>query len=1067
MDASTVPHLAALKAALQTLNHSGSHGFEGLLAAVLSEVCGQPFRVASSGSQRGRDGDSAFDDGATFFEAKLYEDDVPPAAVNGKIVDLANDDKGQVDTWILCATSPVNSQHADRYRGSLAAFGIGCLILDWPSGTLPPLAVLLAMAASRVERFIQDHSQNPAAVTGVRADLDAVAADSQVADMSTNLRSAVRDGSIGLGLVKAANRSALVKAFSDRREARRLFGQPLAPMDSSGLPWAERPTLVQRVQDAVAGPPDDRVVLVLGDEGTGKSWLVAKGWCVSQPAPLLAVFMASDLTMPEAMSDMDELLIRRLTSQAGEVLTDNIRKRWTRRFKGWRNNPAPGHVRLAVWVDGLNQAHGFPWPRWIDAMANFLEEIGGRLVVTTTSWHHAHIRSLVTSPIDRVLVDEWSESELKGILDSRGVKSDALAADVFDFLRNPRILGIAIELLDAKEIERIDELTVGRLLFEHILRHERDAMSGMTAPEFAGMLRTHAEGILERLSKQEREDLTIFDLGKDLGAVAQGRFFEPVAGETDLYAVRKEGLPLALGLALIRVLRKEVRAGRDPEARLAEVTEPINALSETSAVVFSALQLSFLQEDCPLEVQAALAKYFVGLQNVSDDLYPPFEALVKRAPAPFLRAMHDAAFSRVMLPNARWLTAALHSASKDPANAAEISRQAQDWLCRHSLAPEVGMFRNPGRDPAKEAAELTRLRQRLDTKLSELTASEREFVSGRLTEEPREGLAQLHLYALELLGGKALEGAVPALMGWAFADALNSDVHGPDKQFRHLIRFNAVEWPRTRDAVRIACEPFLTAEASATAKRAAAIMLSATGDPDDAAPAHTIFEALNRDRPRFSFSEDTTYSQVDPCDPSTQAPANMDTIVAANRNIDVGILSVGRGATAQDHMASRSLPALARFEPATAIELRRGFARAVVDRTDVLPLRLGVIALLKDSAILEPDTVNRLVSIGSAPPEPEFLSDNGGLRDEWLAQQYALRASFPHRSGDEQLQILKAGGSREVLLDLLQSTKAGSEAELDATIERAVASGETNKLAIAVSFAQRHFQAVRDPASSP
>jgi len=282
MDASTVPHLAALKAALQTLNHSGSHGFEGLLAAVLSEVCGQPFRVASSGSQRGRDGDSAFDDGATFFEAKLYEDDVPPAAVNGKIVDLANDDKGQVDTWILCATSPVNSQHADRYRGSLAAFGIGCLILDWPSGTLPPLAVLLAMAASRVERFIQDHSQNPAAVTGVRADLDAVAADSQVADMSTNLRSAVRDGSIGLGLVKAANRSALVKAFSDRREARRLFGQPLAPMDSSGLPWAERPTLVQRVQDAVAGPPDDRVVLVLGDEGTGKSWLVAKGWCVSQ-----------------------------------------------------------------------------------------------------------------------------------------------------------------------------------------------------------------------------------------------------------------------------------------------------------------------------------------------------------------------------------------------------------------------------------------------------------------------------------------------------------------------------------------------------------------------------------------------------------------------------------------------------------------------------------------------------------------------------------------------------------------------------------------------------------------
>src|ERR1700692_49774 len=100
MDFATEPHLPALKAALKTLNHSGPDGFEGLLAAVMSEVCGQPFRLASSGSQRGRDGDSAFGDGATYFEAKLYEDDVPPAVVTGKIVDLANDDKGQVDTWM-------------------------------------------------------------------------------------------------------------------------------------------------------------------------------------------------------------------------------------------------------------------------------------------------------------------------------------------------------------------------------------------------------------------------------------------------------------------------------------------------------------------------------------------------------------------------------------------------------------------------------------------------------------------------------------------------------------------------------------------------------------------------------------------------------------------------------------------------------------------------------------------------------------------------------------------------------------------------------------------------------
>ncbi|MEH2546054.1 hypothetical protein V1283_002699 [Bradyrhizobium sp. AZCC 2262] len=753
------------------------------------------------------------------------------------------------------------------------------------------------------------------------------------------------------------------------------------------------------------------------------------------------------------LRNLEELLISKLSSQTGEVVTDAIRKRWKRRFAGWRTNPAPKHIRLVVWVDGLNQGHSFPWSRWIDAMARFLGEIGGRLIVTTNNWHHSQIRWTVTTPFDRVIVADWSEAELKAILEAKGIKSDVLAAEVFTFLRNPRILGIAVELLDAKEIERVDELTVGRLLFEHLRRHDADPANAGSARDFAKTLKSHAEEMLERLKSQNHDDLTIFDLGKELNAVSRSRFFEPVEGESDLYAIRKEGLPLALGLALTSVLRKERRAGRDPEAKLAEVMEPISALSETSAVVFAALQISFLEEGCPAEVQAALAKYFVGLQNVSDDVYPAFEAMAKRSPEPFLRATHDAAFSKVRLPNVRWLILALLSASAGPKHAAEIARQSQEWLCRHSLAPEVGMFRHSGRDPAKEAAELERLRQGLETRRSALSQPEREFISRQLTEDSRKGLPQLHSYALELLAGKPLEAAVPALIGWAFAASLNRDFDGPDKHFRHLMRFNAVDWSRMRDAVRIACEPFLATEASNTAKHAAVTMLSATGDPDDAARAHAVFEALDPNRPRSSW-HDPHFSAVDPCDPTTQAPANIDAIVTVSRNADVAELSTGRGMTAQDHMVTRSMPALARFEPATAIELRRAFARQALERTDVLPLRQAMIALLKDSAILEPDTVTRLISIGSAPPASEFLTDKGGIRDEWLVQQYALRAAFPHRSGEEQLRALEAGGGNEALLDLLEATSPASEAEIDAALDRALTSHDNDRLAMVVSFAQ-------------
>ncbi|MCP3414258.1 hypothetical protein NLM16_09115 [Bradyrhizobium brasilense] len=1054
MDIATEPHLPALKAALKTLHHSGPTGFEGLLAAVLSEICDQPFRLASSGSQRGRDGDSAFDDAATYFEAKLYTDDVPPAAVTGKIVDLAADDEGQVDTWILCATSEVPALNADTYRSSLATFGVGCVILDWPATTLPTLAVLLAMAASRVEQFVLAHSKDPSSVAGIRADLDAVAADSQFAPMSKELTSTLRDESIGLGMAKAANRMSLIGAFSDRGEARRMFGQPLAPLDPSGLPWAERSALVQKIQAMISGKADDRVVAVLGGEGAGKSWLVAKGWSEGQQAPLLVVFMASEMPAPRAIDDIEALLVSKLSAHAGETLTDNIRKRWARRFKSWRANPDPDNVRIVVWVDGLNQAASLPWHRWIDGIARFLKRVGGRLIVTTNNWHHAEIRFAVTSATERVVVEEWSASELKDILDARGIKSDVLAPEVFDFLRNPRILGIAVELLDAKEIERVDELTVERLLFEHIRRHDRDAMNGLSAREFAKELRTHAEQMLERLTKQERDDLTIFDLGKNLGAVSKGRFFEPVPGDGDLYAVRKEGLALALGLALIGILGKEIRADRDPIARLAEVTEPVNALSETSDVVFSALQISFLREDCPLEVQAALARFFVGLQNVPDNLYPAFKAFAKRAPAAFLKATYDAAFSRVRLPNARWLVAALSEASSDPANAAEISKEASRWLCLHSLAPEAGMFRNMGRGAAKEAEQLERLRSELDARRLAMSSLEREFVSAKLQERPREGLPQLHLFALELLAGMPLKTAVPALTAWSYARALNADVNCPDSQFRHLIRFNSVDWRKTRDAMRIACEPFLTGSTSPTAKRAAITMLGATGDPDDAARAREALEELDRDEKRLIWPTDPTYSKVDPCDPSTQTPENIGAIVEANRNVSVGALSTGVGMTAEDHMSTRSLPVIARFELPQAIELRRAFAREAVGRTDPLPRRQAIMALLKDSAILESSIIDELVSKGTSQPASEFLSDKGQVQDEWLAQQYSLRASFPHKSGDEQLRILVAHGGSSTVGGLLESTRPAAMDDLDAAFERAEASGNGEALLTVLTFAQ-------------
>jgi hypothetical protein len=84
-----------LRATVRKLKPTGTDGFEGLMAVVLTDLTKRTFALASSGSQRGKDGQSTLDDGAISFEGKLYEDAVAKDQILSKIAELAVDEEGQ------------------------------------------------------------------------------------------------------------------------------------------------------------------------------------------------------------------------------------------------------------------------------------------------------------------------------------------------------------------------------------------------------------------------------------------------------------------------------------------------------------------------------------------------------------------------------------------------------------------------------------------------------------------------------------------------------------------------------------------------------------------------------------------------------------------------------------------------------------------------------------------------------------------------------------------------------------------------------------------------------------
>ena len=488
-------------------------------------------------------------------------------------MDLKVDNQGQVDTFVIAATARVPALNAEDFRAQAEGDGIGVVLLDWSDVTpLPPLAVAVTIAGSNTVKFLRSQltsSQDAGFADAANDAINHLASLPEWRSFADNLQSKLKSTSTGLGLAKAANRNWLEEIFSNRVLARQYLGQPLAPKDPSGLASVDRATLVDQLRPAFTGPLSSSIYVVLGTEGAGKSWLVADTWTKSQPASLL-IFVTADELQPSDIADLQDFVIRKIIQQTNDEETDVSRRRWQRRFANWRANPNPPNIRITLCVDGLNQVWDFPWPRFIDAASLFMNRLGGQLIVTTRSTHFPTVRRTVVPAIERVTVPEWTPQELTQILQTRRVMSDVLSEDVFTTLRNPRILSIALELLDASDIQRIEDLSVGRLLFEHLRRSSSSGTTAITAAAFAKTLRELAEEFVNRSKSNDQDDRKLFDarLHTRLSAVSSSRFFKPVGEDPDRYEIVDEGLQLGLGLWLVDALEKERRNDRNPASQL-------------------------------------------------------------------------------------------------------------------------------------------------------------------------------------------------------------------------------------------------------------------------------------------------------------------------------------------------------------------------------------------------------------------------------------------------------------------------------------------------------------------
>jgi hypothetical protein len=1046
--------IEAFRRSVRKLEPTGEQGFEGLMAAVLSDLTQRSFTLANSGSQRGRDGQSALDDGATFFEAKRYDDAIPKDAIYTKIFEIAADKTNRTELFVLAATCPIPAQHLTTLTDAARRFGLAVLVAGWPETGMPELAALLAMTSNVTATFLAKYTSTPEAE--LDGQLSAIRAHPQFQARANEIRLHLQQPSIAPAFALKDNRAWLSQVFSDKARARVAFGQVLSPGDATIPGTIERPLLRDRVADRAFGKPDDAVIAVLGADGNGKSWIFAQAWKHQTNPPLTVVIVPADIQAAPSLEYCRELLISKLLSQTGELPRSEYRERWLRHFERWQSIPTPDRPRLSVFLDGINQRERFDWPKFINAMSDIITQLGGRLVLTCRSrFYHDRLQGNLVSRTIEIDIPEWSDAELDALLRDRGTSIAALDPGIVRSLRNPRLFGVAAALFSEAQVSEFGELSVSRLLFEHIRRDAAMAGGSLSASAFAAELCTLAQRMVQRLKQQDRDSFNEFELpsvwscahsqqsiSEQFVLSATGRFFEVVEENPNRYVLKDDGLPLALGLALVRAAQEALRKQRSIDEALSGILDPIAALDRTSDVLLGAILSAVLQE-LSQEIVASLVRSFVALQNLDAARYPEFRSLFARRPDAFLAALEAAVLSKEPSPNLSWLTDAANDLQGKTAYESALSSALHRWLSMYSLDPDRLVFvPNTPQHAAERLKQRTERQKKLDTAMESLSAAERALLSGMIQAKGGD-YSQLSLLAFQAMADRPRALFADSLRNWCFANALNGNYGDHREDFNALLHFNVTDWAATRRSLLESAKLLRLTDTSRTGRWAIVNLLYATGDSDDAEEATRMVEELMQDRDTWQgLRSIERYCATDPCDPASLRPDNIDQTALLCEGIKVEELCRYRGHTRDDHILEMVQTGLARFRPEPAIAALRKLADQAIGRE---PLDfLAAVAVLDHNTVALEDRIAASYVGKAREISQAALNAGDDKHDQALvAAQSSLSVAFPHMSGDAQFEaLLNHPADKTVLLDLACLFQPIDGANLEAALEKAEREGD-------------------------
>lgn len=986
--------LKVMKIGLLSLKSAGADGFEGLLRTVLTRLTGIPFRLACSGLQGGKDGEAASQSDPVCFEAKLYSGKIDRKDVLVKIADLARIEKAADRLWVLGATIEISTQLAEQVEEDGNKQAISTFVLDWTVAPLPLLAVAVVAAGDAAIDFIIANRDEKTEQKELRRDelvavFDSVAGHPEFENLLQRIQANLVVSKLAFKKAVDLNAEWRGQTFGSTRHARERLGQGLAVLQDKTYPQM-RTKLRKDISDVLSAGHD---VVLLGDEGHGKSWLSAQ---LCSDADGFSLFISAEQLESISIDGLDDFLVDQLIRHTGERSEKTLQDRWRHRLAAWQAEPplAP----LLVVVDGLNQRQSLRWDKLINNIQYRLADMGGRLIVTVRPhfWRKSVERGLAFKP-KAFEIPEWLPEERDELLKHHGIDLNWLDEQTLTTLRNPRLLSVAVATLPDQEATAWKGLTTDRLLMEHLRSSQLEQYEDETFTKLTKRLSDHATQVLERVQASANELPQNFQ--SDSTAVIETRFFQPLAGPGGLYELRSEGLTLALGFTLVDQLWQTHSAKQSLADRVSQLIEPINAMERTVDVLFASLMICALDDDrFDGSIFAVLLDAFANLQNVNDQRFEEFVEILKHQPATLFDSLKVFCLERGQRINNDWFVHAAFEVASTEEGWCTAETAIHHWLHCYNKDPVEQSNRYHGQSDADYESRVKKKAEEINEELASLSEFENQLL-GQMTEVPHEPDELISL-ALKLLAGRSLTSFADSFVAMGLAFSLDTGIYRARKEFPQLTTFNRVDRTATREAFLKAIEP-LRNNTSRGGQWTVVRMLYASGNETDAVEASLIAKELRKDWHYFAPQSPDEWRQLKVANPDAVQPVDMDEGLQKFNALDTSKMLQTMFVGDEGHRFKEFLPVACRFEAEAAVEKTRELLCGLLTRTG-FPLRQIILNSEDHLPLVEANMGIRLVE----RVKEANTFDGVPEQDQWVCRAFSFYYAAGQVSSSEQLKCM-------------------------------------------------------------